>query len=96
MNFEFHPEALLEYRDAAHYYDRAVPGLGLRFASAVENAVRSVATAPQRWPEIAVGLRRCRTRTFPYSVIYSVAPERVLMLAIAHARREPGYWRERL
>jgi len=40
MRFEFHPEALSEYEDAAQYYASCQPGLELRFMSAVEHAIQ--------------------------------------------------------
>jgi hypothetical protein len=39
--------------------------------------------------------RRHRVRRFPYLVFYAVAPEEIRVVAIAHAKRRPGYWRDR-
>jgi toxin ParE1/3/4 len=48
MRFEFHPEALSEYEDAAQYYAECQPGLELRFMSAVEHVIQQIVEAPER------------------------------------------------
>lgn len=50
MRFEFHPEALAEYEDAARYYAGCQNGLELRFIAAVEHAIQQIVGAPDRWP----------------------------------------------
>ena len=47
MRFEFHPEALAEYEDAARYYSECQPGLELRFIDAVEHAIQQIIDAPE-------------------------------------------------
>ncbi len=69
MRFEFHPEALSEYEDAARYYASCHPGLELRFMSAVEHVIQQIIEAPERWPIIEDD---CLTRVFPYVVLYSI------------------------
>jgi toxin ParE1/3/4 len=95
MRFEFHPEALSEYEDAARYYVNCQPGLELRFMSAVEHVIQQIVEAPERWPIIEDDIRRCLTRVFPYAVLYSIEKGYVLILAVMHCHREPGYWRNR-
>jgi toxin ParE1/3/4 len=95
MRFEFHPEALSEYEDAARYYANYQPGLELRFMSAVEHVIQQIVEAPERWPIIEDDIRRCLTRVFPYAVLYSIEKDYVLILAVMHCHCEPGYWRNR-
>lgn len=95
MRFEFHPEALSEYEDAARYYANCQPGLELRFMSAVEHVIQQIVEAPERWPIIEDDIRRCLTRVFPYAVLYSIEKDYVLILAVMHCHREPGHWRNR-
>ena len=96
MRFEFHPDAFDEYENAARYYAECQVGLELRFISAVEHAVQQIIEAPERWPVFEDDIRRCLTRVFPYAVLYSVEPEYVLIIAVMHCHREPGYWRKRI
>lgn len=96
MRFEFHPDALAEYEDAAHYYAGCQDGLELRFIAAVEHVVQQIIEAPGRWPVLEEDIRRCLTHVFPYAVLYSVEADYVLILAVMHTYREPGYWRKRI
>jgi plasmid stabilization system protein ParE len=95
MRFEFHPEALAEYEDAARYYAGCQDGLELRFIAAVEHAVQSIIEAPERWLVLEDDIHRCLTRVFPYAILYSIEPDYVLIIAVMHSHREPGYWRKR-
>ena len=96
MRYEFHPEALQEYGEAAHWYGARQPQLGLRFAGEVEDAIQRVADAPTRWRVIEEDVRRCLTSVFPYAILYTIEPEFVLIVAVMYCGREPGYWKERL
>jgi toxin ParE1/3/4 len=96
MKYEFHPEALEEYREAANWYGNREPDLALRFAGEVEDAIQRMADAPERWRVIDEDVRRCLTHIFPYAILYTIEPEYVLIVAVAHCAREPGYWKERL
>ena len=96
MRYAFHPEALDEYEDAARYYAGCQVGLELRFINCVESSLRSVLETPLRWRCFEEDVRRCLVRIFPYAVLYSVEPDYVLIIAVMHCSREPGYWRHRV
>lgn len=95
MRFEFHPEALAEYEEAAHYYAGCQEGLELRFIASVESAIRQIVDSPTRWRLFEQDVRRCLTKVFPYAVLYTVESDFVLIIAVMHCHREPGYWRQR-
>ena len=95
MKFEFHPEALAEYQHAGHYYARQQPGLDRRFVASVEEAIHSILGNPLRWRCYDRDVRRCLTKIFPYGVLYTVESDFVLIVAVAHGSREPGYWKHR-
>lgn len=96
MRFEFHPDALVEYEDAARFYAGCQIGLELRFISSVEHVIHLIVEKPERWPELDEDIRRCLTRVFPYAVLYSIESDFVLIIAVMHSHREPGYWRKRI
>jgi toxin ParE1/3/4 len=96
MRLEFHPEALDEYEDAALYYAGCQPGLELHFINCVESALGQISETPMRWRSFEEDLRRCLVHVFPYAVLYSVEPDYLLIVAVMHCRREPGYWRNRI
>ena len=96
MRYEFHPEALEEYNEAGFYYARKEPGLDLRFIIAVEDAIEAILEDPLRYRKYDDDVRRCLTRVFPYAVLYTIEDDFVLIVAVAHLSREPGYWKHRI
>ena len=95
MRVEFHAEAIEELQGAAEYYEERQIGLGSRFLDTVEEAIERIAGNPLAWNLVDEDIRRCLTRVFPYGILYSPDKEFVLILAVAHLAREPGYWRSR-
>lgn len=93
---DFHRLAEDEVRAARRYYARASAAMAARFVAALGDATARVAANPAGWPADAHGTRACRLRKFPYRLVYVEEPARVLVLAVPHDRRRPGYWRRRL
>jgi plasmid stabilization system protein ParE len=94
--FRFHPEAREEFRDAVRWYRARDRRASSEFRVAVSSAIRVIAEAPQRWPEYLHGTRRFVMQRFPFSVVYLDDPELVTIIAVAHSKRRPGYWKGRL
>ncbi len=81
---------------AADRYEAEAPGLGFRFASEVARAIALVCDAPGAGsPFGRSGRRRIVLDSFPYDVVYRVAGETIRVLAVAHHKRRPGYFRSR-
>ncbi|MFN0071432.1 MAG: type II toxin-antitoxin system RelE/ParE family toxin [Chloroflexota bacterium] len=95
MNWSFHPEALDEYRTATQYYARRNPELAARCVEAVVGAIQQMLEHPLAGRVLEDEVRRCLTRVFPYGVLYSVEGDEVLIVAVMHTSRRPGYWRGR-
>ena len=96
MKVELHPEARLEFLEAVAHYESCHPGLGERFIESINSALESLSGNPHAWAEIEQDIRRKLTRVFPYALLYAIEPERVLVVAVMHCHKEPGYWRSRL
>jgi plasmid stabilization system protein ParE len=97
MEVRFHRLAAREYEEARAWYERRRTGLGVDFGDETDRAIARIAKNPSRWPVCFERFRRVRLRRFPYSLYYHILdPSRVLVLAVAHGRRRPGYWRRRL
>jgi plasmid stabilization system protein ParE len=96
MRYEFHPEALDEYNDAALWYAERDHGTAAKFVDCVEEAIERVVESPQRWRVIDQDIRRCLTHIFPYAILYTIEEGFILIVAVMHASREPGYWRSRV
>ncbi len=96
MICEFHSEAEQEFVEAAAYYERNVTDLGERFGSEVHHAIERLLEYPELGFPIDADLRRLMLTRFPYFLIYSFTTDLLWVVAVAHARRRPGYWRSRV
>ncbi|HXD32063.1 MAG TPA: type II toxin-antitoxin system RelE/ParE family toxin [Pyrinomonadaceae bacterium] len=96
MTFDFHPDAQLEYRAATVFYESRRAGLGHAFTIEVEAAIERILQAPERWRMIEQDVRRCLTHTFPYGLLYTIEHNSILIVAVMHLRRKPGYWHGRV
>jgi len=91
----FDPDARAEFLAAVEYYEECQPGLGRRFRNNVEAAVNKIVETPFRYRVLHSPFRRCLVGSFPYAVIFSIEPEHILIVAVSHTKRRPGYWRKR-
>jgi plasmid stabilization system protein ParE len=96
MTFRLHRSARREVAEAIEYYDGQLPGLGADFASEVDSAIAQVLEWPSAWQLVEMGLRRYRLRRFPYGVVYRVTGHEILIVAVMHLSRDPGYWTDRI
>jgi plasmid stabilization system protein ParE len=96
MKHEFLPEARDEFWEAALYYEAEVTGLGARFRDEVEHVIRHIVSDPLLWRERAGGYRRVNCPVFPYYVAYFIRADKILIAAVAHGHRRPGYWKRRV
>ena len=96
MRHEFHPEALLEFEEAVQFYKDRGRILGQRFAGEIRSAIAKIVATPDRWRVVEQDVRICRARVFPYAVLYTIESDYILIVALAHGKRRPGYWRHRL
>lgn len=92
----FLPDAEQEMLESAGYYESQATGLGKDFLSETERAVNSIAELPLTWPVIEGELRRRLVRRFPFGILYRIEPEEIVIVAVAHLRRKPCYWRKRI
>jgi len=94
--FFFHPAAIEEAESAARWYRERSPLAAARFVDELNRVIDEIVDAPRRWPRGAWGTRKVKLPCFPFLVIYREAEGIVFVLAIAHGRRRPGYWKNRL
>lgn len=96
MKFEFLPDADEEFREAARYYEHEAPGVGLAFIAEVHRAVAAIVLHPRSAKKVRGDIRSKLLSRFSYSVLYTVEPGLILIVAVAHHKRRPTYWRRRL
>jgi toxin ParE1/3/4 len=94
MRLDVRPGAQAEIEDAAAWYDGERSGLGLEFIAALDHAFDDLLSAADQNPIWMAGkpYRSVLLRRFPYMVLYRVEPDRVVIVAVAHVKRSPGYW----
>jgi len=95
-SYDFLEPAQLELEEEVRYFNEREEGLGYEFAKEVSNTISRVLRYPEAWTKLSKRTRRCRTRRFPYGVIYQIRGNKILIVAVAHLRREPWYWRDRV
>lgn len=101
LRWSEHPAARDDLLEAVDWYEDQESSLGERLSAEITAGVLFI----RRWPEAASAyhgrsrlpyIRRKRIDVFPYGIIYIVRDAEVIVVAYAHERRRPGYWRGRL
>lgn len=78
------------------YYNGKEPGLGTRFAAAVEEAATRALTFPLTGSPVSKNTRRVFVKNFPFAVVYRPDPDGIVIFALAHHSRRPEYWQSRV
>jgi len=92
----FEPAAQRELEEAADFYDLESPGLGLKFGEAVEAALEALLEFPESRPVLLGKTRKLVLARYPYSILYRLDGDHIVVSAVAHQSRRPGYLRDRL
>jgi plasmid stabilization system protein ParE len=95
VRISLHPAAVAEVEAAVQWYAERSPVAARAFAAEVNACVERVGEAPERWPRYVHGTRRYLFPHFPFSLVYRVRDEEIEIVALAHHRKRPGYWRSR-
>ncbi len=93
----FRPAAARELTADFRRYEKDYPGRGHRFIQAIERTLASIEEAPERSPVLFDSqLRSAKVVRFPYRVVYIMVGADIEIVAVAHAKRRPSYWRRRV
>jgi plasmid stabilization system protein ParE len=95
-SFRFLPPAEEELLQQIAYYSSVRSELGIQFEEAVAEAVRKAAAYPEHGAPRSKNTRRRLVSGFPFGVIYAVAGNEIIVVAVADGRRKPDYWVNRL
>jgi plasmid stabilization system protein ParE len=88
------PAAARDFAADFRYYEKQHAGRGRRFVAAVDGLLEQIAASPYRYPLLfEPDIRSAKVARFPYRVVYIVIGADIDVLAVAHAKRRPGYWR---
>jgi plasmid stabilization system protein ParE len=91
----FHPEAIAEAETAARWYRERSPQAAARFVEEVNLVIERILEAPDRWPRGPHGSRKLKLPCFPFLINYREIHGVIQVLAVAHGKRLPGYWKIR-
>ena len=96
-----HEAARAEYLEALHWYRAGNPEAARRFRMAIRAAVATLRVEASQWPLVPtvpepLDVRRVLVKDFPYAVVFMVVETGVVIIAVAHGKRRPGYWHDRV
>ena len=96
MKAIFHPEAHEEMIESARFYEAKSEGFGSDFLTALEETTRRIEQFPEGGPIDRANIRKRLVPGFPFTILYEIPSDRILIAAVMHQHRRPGYWRKRL
>jgi len=91
----FDPDAKEEFLEAIQYYESCQSGLGRRFCFSIEDSIKKISVTPFMYRILHAPFRRLLLLKFPYSIIYTIEPDHIRIIAVAHNKRKPAYWMKR-
>ena len=95
FSVELLPQAEAEIREAFLWYLARSPLAATEFREEALHAIDGLGETADTWPEDESGVRYYALRHFPYTVFYEFSEACATVLAVAHQRRKPDYWRDR-
>jgi plasmid stabilization system protein ParE len=92
----FRRAARIEFDESANWYEQKTPGLGPRFTAAVGDVLNRISTQPHFYARVEKEVREALVADFPYCVYYQPEPDRIQVIAVFHASRDPNIWKARV
>ena len=94
-NLRIHEAARREANLATIWYAERNISAARRFRDNLLAGFSGAAACPQRYPVYLHGTRRVVLRRFPYFIVFFDWQDEIYVVAVAHAKRRPGYWKRR-
>ncbi len=94
MNKEisFHPDVAEDIKVAYLWYEKQLQGLGDRFIVELEDGYSSIFDFPNLWANFQYGFKRYILNKFPFSIIYKISNNQIIVVSVMHNSRKPNYW----
>lgn len=96
MRLGFFEDAAAEIDEERAWYLKRSESAEAGFLRELDHAIQQVTDAPAQWPQFLADTRRYVFPTYPYSLVYFVEDDVINVVAVAHDKKRPGYWRKRL
>jgi plasmid stabilization system protein ParE len=93
---DFTEEARDDYDQSFDWYAGRSAKAAVRFATVIEAAFDAIVAKPDEFPRTGRGCQYCSLKRFPFRIVFYQDLNRIVIVAIAHAKRRPGYWFRRL
>jgi plasmid stabilization system protein ParE len=93
---EVHPLADEEASEAYDYYEQRDVRVAERFKKELERCLAAIEVRPLMFQTHLLRTRRCVMRKFPFLVIFQETSSSWFVIAVAHCKRKPGYWKRRM
>lgn len=95
MRVRLHPQARAELRDARNWYFERSPLTAFAFAQTIDKAIPRISDNPNSFPLAEHGTRKFILKRFPFNIFYRTEETEIVIVAVAHQKRRPGYWSNR-
>lgn len=96
LPLEFHPDARIDALEAYEWYAKRSENAAEAFQEELQAAGNAIKQSPELWGNYLFGTRRYLMKRYPFVVVYRIGSDRIEIIAVAHGRRRPGYWKGRL
>lgn len=91
-----HDDARIEYIESYAWYHERGSHIAEAFEREIEHALEALQKFPDRWPVYVGTWHRILLRRFPFGIVYGFMNNQIVVVAIMHTRRKPGYWINRI
>jgi plasmid stabilization system protein ParE len=93
---DYLPAARRDFNESFDWYAERSVRAAVGFTNAVDLALSAISADPKRFAKVDEHHRECRVGRFPFRIVYRITPDRIVVVAVAHAKRRPGFWKERM
>jgi plasmid stabilization system protein ParE len=95
LPIDFLPGSHEDFAQSFNWYASKSLGAAERFMIAINSALTEIASEPERFAKIDSRHRERLVRKFPFRIVYRILDNSILIVAVAHAKRRPDYWKSR-
>jgi plasmid stabilization system protein ParE len=92
---EYHPGARTDHDQPFDWYAERSDRAALGFLAAVDEAIDRIVADPNAFPAAPAGCRFASLRRYPFRIVFRDDLSQILIVAVAHAKRRPNYWKKR-
>ena len=96
LPLRFHPEVADEIREAKSWYGERSEAAKDQLVLALRRAFQQLSKSASAGISYIHGTKRLGLKKFPYILVYRIKGGATDIVALAHTKRRPGYWRHRL